>query len=218
MVTRKQAAFTLVELLVVITIIGMLMALLLPAVQAARESARRATCTNNQHNISLALLEFESARRHFPGFRDSLLPLPPAPPGPPVLRRTPNNAFSWVVMILPQLERSDLFDMWKSYAENGDPIQQVSVPIVVCPSDTEDAGQENALSYVVNAGTDDNVRNYNSLGEVVRADYIHNGVFFDHDPDEDLVFHKPLVLEPHAAAGEHGHADLGSAESSVEHE
>src|SRR5688572_15534485 len=63
---RKQAGFTLVELLVVIAIIGVLVALLLPAVQAAREASRRATCTNNSKQLSLAALNFESANRYLP--------------------------------------------------------------------------------------------------------------------------------------------------------
>jgi prepilin-type processing-associated H-X9-DG protein len=63
---------------------------------------------------------------------------------------------------------------------------------LVCPSEGDAIGTPHGLSYVVNAGADDNVRNYGS-GGVVRADYIHNGVFFDHDPDEDVVFHNPYV-------------------------
>src|SRR5688572_24876547 len=66
MQTRRLRGFTLVELLVVIAIIGVLVALLLPAVQAAREAARRTTCVNNVKQMALAAANYESAKKCFP--------------------------------------------------------------------------------------------------------------------------------------------------------
>src|ERR1700749_1901108 len=93
---QKRAAFTLVELLVVIAIIGILVALLLPAIQAAREAARRAQCQNHIKNISLAALNFESAKKRFPkGF---------------VSQPTDIEAWAWTTFILPYLEEQAIYD------------------------------------------------------------------------------------------------------------
>src|SRR5437762_8377644 len=95
----RRPAFTLVELLVVVAMIGVLVALLLPAAQAAREAARRMSCSNNLRQIGLALQNFESASKGFPS---SLRPTPV----------DPNGLFNgWSVhgQILPYLEQANLY-------------------------------------------------------------------------------------------------------------
>jgi prepilin-type N-terminal cleavage/methylation domain-containing protein len=103
---RKCAAFTLVELLVVIAIIGVLVALLLPAVQASREAARKTQCKNNLRQIAIAALGHESAQKHYPtggwgykwvGWRDAGFG-----------RKQPGG---WAYNILPYMENSTLHDV-----------------------------------------------------------------------------------------------------------
>ncbi|HMO83281.1 MAG TPA: DUF1559 domain-containing protein [Lacipirellulaceae bacterium] len=89
---QSRSAFTLVELLVVIAIIGALVALLLPAIQAARESARRSSCTNNLKQIGLALTNYHDATRRYPTGRSG----------------TDQFAVSWAFQILPQLEAQSI--------------------------------------------------------------------------------------------------------------
>jgi prepilin-type N-terminal cleavage/methylation domain-containing protein/prepilin-type processing-associated H-X9-DG protein len=115
---RNSKAFTLVELLVVIAIIGVLVALLLPAVQAAREAARRMQCVNNEKQIALALLSYEGSKKEFPSARlgtDSggvaqadcgngeIVPITVT--GPLAF-----SGASALVMILPYMEQQALFD------------------------------------------------------------------------------------------------------------
>ena len=133
-----NGAFTLVELLVVIAIIGILVALLLPAVQAARESARRASCTNKIKNIALAMLNFESAQRYFP-------------PGAIHPTEGRDNGPSWHVFILPYIEGNALSDDITTRIREfertnpGKSLEIASLPsvrdtaleIYLCPSDSE---------------------------------------------------------------------------------
>src|SRR4051812_49238546 len=94
---EKPAGFTLVELLVVIAIIGVLVALLLPAIQSAREAARRTSCTNNLKQIALALLHYEETRGQFPlGSYTAVQEDHPAE----------EDGLGWATQILPQLEES----------------------------------------------------------------------------------------------------------------
>ena len=96
--------FTLVELLVVIAIIGILVALLLPAIQAAREAARRTGCTNNLKNLGLAVLNHHDVKKHFPVNMGSYIVGESPKPQP---------AVGWIVNTLPQLEEQPLFDQFE---------------------------------------------------------------------------------------------------------
>ena len=125
----RQRGFTLVELLVVIAIIGILVALLLPAVQAAREAARRISCTNNMKQLALALHNYHDSFKTFP---------PAAVWGTPVVGQTYEAAYhhTWLVMVLPYIEQQTLYDridkplpIWGQFAVG----QQV--PLLRCPSD-----------------------------------------------------------------------------------
>jgi len=91
----RRPAFTLVELLVVIAIIGVLLALLLPAVQAVREAARRAACQNNLRQLALATQGYESANRCFP---------PGQCGGTDIGFGPDSRAWSWLARILPYIE------------------------------------------------------------------------------------------------------------------
>lgn len=158
----RRTGFTLVELLVVITIISMLMALLLPAVQSAREAARRGTCLNNQKQLSLAMLNLESAQGRFPGFREKLLDAEPVSGS-----TTIPIVVSWPIRLFPYMEMNDVWERWndtdyeKALAAQGASTQGqrrpvVSARLLACPSDPAEASTGSAhLAYVVNTGVSD---------------------------------------------------------------
>ena len=98
----QSAGFTLVELLVVIAIIGILVALLLPAVQAAREAARRAQCTSNLKQVTLALLSYHDSHQKFPRG---------AYTNPDKKHKDAEDGLGWATKILPYIEEQALYDL-----------------------------------------------------------------------------------------------------------
>ena len=121
----RSRGFTLVELLVVIAIIGILIALLLPAVQAAREAARRSECTNNLKQIGLGLHMHHDQKKRFP-------------PGGVAAPQTVHDS-TWITAILRYIEEVSLDDQidWlnDSFGSGNHPVQRVTLTLFQCPSD-----------------------------------------------------------------------------------
>jgi len=175
---RSRRGFTLIELLVVIAIIGVLIALLLPAVQAAREAARRSQCVNNLKQIGLALHNYVSSHDSLPPGGEVFSNEYPAfgwTPGP--------QNFSMNVRILPYMEQTQAFNsvnfavsaIWNvgnASVVDGKAInftiRHTKIASLVCPSDTNDPGtadpQLPAVSYHNNAGSNRYNNNWRSTG------------------------------------------------------
>ena len=161
---RSRQAFTLIELLVVIAIIAVLVALLLPAVQQAREAARRVSCKNNLGQIGLALMNYEMAH--------GVLPPGCVNQTGPILSTQEGYHMSWIAQILPSIEQRALYkaiDFKLGAYEQPEQVRATTMPSFQCPSSPEDFhGQR--VSYTSYAAC------YHDQESQIDVD--NNGVFF----------------------------------------
>jgi prepilin-type N-terminal cleavage/methylation domain-containing protein len=146
--SRRQA-FTLVELLVVIAIIGLLVGLLLPAVQSAREAARAMQCKNNLHQIGLGVEMFHSAMKCYPPARYE------PRPGDPQALACGGKETTWLVRIMPFIEAQSIEQRWDysvPYSKHQEETRSKTLSVYCCPS-RRTADEAKGLGQVIGAGT-----------------------------------------------------------------
>ncbi|QDU58940.1 DUF1559 family PulG-like putative transporter [Aeoliella mucimassa] len=169
---KKPRGFTLVELLVVIAIIGILVALLLPAVQAAREAARRSACTNNLKNLALAMVNHESAYGSLPssGWGGHWS-------GDPDRGHGKNQPGNWLYSILPFIEQQQLYDM--GHGQTGQLRKDqlaardgTTLSVANCPSRRNGGPYPSGASLISGDGTGQ--ASYYTSPQAARADYAVN--------------------------------------------
>jgi prepilin-type N-terminal cleavage/methylation domain-containing protein len=183
---KKNSAFTLVELLVVIAIIGILIGMLLPAVQSVREAARRIQCANNCRQLGLAALNYESAHMHFPpGWSTGIADAPLAEPG-----------WGWSAHLLPYMEQSNVFNSINLSIAIDDHLHediiQSRMPVFICPSDPTEE--------IVN------------LDQHIEHDDDHDDDHFRHaNPDEDDHSHGELLVSRSNYSGCFGNLEIEDA-------
>lgn len=179
----RRKGFTLIELLVVISIIATLIALVAPAVQSARNSARRLECQNKMKNVALAVQGFAAANRGSVPSLVSQIGTPPA--APPAGYVTP--AYGWIVSLFPYLDNAALYRQISENTLTTTPFFGTTpvIPVLTCPVDVTNDRQPGGISYVANGG-------------YMRSDYVttisQNGLSFDWDGSGGVVDSADLAI------------------------
>jgi prepilin-type N-terminal cleavage/methylation domain-containing protein len=181
---HARRGFTLVELLVVIAIIGTLVALLLPAVQAARETARGNTCRNNMKQLQLALTNMDSTLKRLPGYAEEIFNPNGTKDANGYVLSYARRA-SWVVRLFPYMEETPLWDSWSNTFGANPPAP--SIAALNCPSNVSETPDAPTLAYVGNAGwafSDSGKYGRDSLND--KMEHGANGIFFDNNKNVNL--------------------------------
>jgi prepilin-type N-terminal cleavage/methylation domain-containing protein/prepilin-type processing-associated H-X9-DG protein len=147
---RKSRGFTLVEMLVVITVICILVMMMVMGIQSAVRAALKAKCQNYMHELATSVLHYESNKGGFPGYAN------------PLRLRTGVKPVSWVVVMLDYISRGDLWEQWLRGDE-----PQARLSMLICPAETVDSSNVGAMSYV---GNDRLFVNLTNTTRVTRSD------------------------------------------------
>ncbi len=234
MKTEGRTAFTLVELLVVIAIIGILVSLLLPAVQSARAAARRMQCSNNLKQLGLALHSYHTAHGQFPAAQ--YIQIDSVGAGTP----TPDNwvRWSWFAAVLPYVEQQNLADVYAdhlskprtgSFSYTNLPNKTAVAPTFMCPSDPANpkvhngSGLTNAQgfhgNYVLDAGdTFFNEGGYANSAKLNGVFYVGSETRIDDikDGTTNTLLSSEIILVPDGAVGS-GQEDIRGRYHNVAH-